>query len=136
MNELSIILESKELLPGQVLNGRVVWRDMPSHDSLEVHLLWYTEGIGTKDAEVIETINVEHAGAMGERKVSFRLPLSPYSFNGTHISLLWCVEAVGNGGDTVVREGFVLAPDGNVVVLKEVPGSRARNPLNFTGRKP
>jgi hypothetical protein len=97
-------------LPGDTLSGRVIWRlDAPA-DSVELRLFWHTAGKGTEDVEIVDSVHAEAADLIGERAFSFRLPLGPYSFSGTLISLAWALELVAFPSGDTERVDLVVAP--------------------------
>lgn len=123
MGSLTITLSDREFLPGDVVSGNLSWRLETSAEALSLHLLWHTEGIGTKDAEVVQTIEIHQAGTIGERDFSFKLPLSPFSMKGTHIAIIWSVEAVCEQDNLLCREDIVVGPGKHAVVLAAIPDS-------------
>ena len=115
--EISFHGSGEVFAPGATLGGECVWSGAArgQDESGEVHLLWYTDGRGTQDVELLESIPFRVSGASGSFSFHWILPESPYSFSGKLISLIWCVEAVIAG--TTERENFVLSPFTNEITL-------------------
>ncbi len=115
---LELHLEETALEPGSELAGRVAWRaEGGSVESVIVSLLWYTEGKGTEDVEIVEQVEVEHLPIQGSHEFTFRLPDFPWSFSGTLISLVWAVEANLEPDGTVERVTLVSAPEAREIEL-------------------
>jgi len=115
---LSVTLDAEACRPGQELTATVAWEG-ETFERLTAYLLWYTEGIGTQDSEVVEEQRISASGRSGT--VRFRLPPSPYSFSGKLITLQWAVEALAEPGEVADRAPFTLSPSGGEVQL--APGS-------------
>lgn len=119
MNEIEIFLDEdrRAFRPGDSLAGRVRWQLASMPKSLEVRLLWYTEGKGDQDVGLVESQPCPGAGRSGEHAFRFVLPAGPYSFSGQLISLLWAVEAVSEPGDHTTRVEVVVSPTGEELRL-------------------
>ena len=107
--------------PYGTLTGTVKWDFAPDAVSrnLTVALYWFTEGRGSETGETVDEISIANSSS-GRREFSFKLPPGPYSFSGRLITLKWAVEFSGEKPDFAVRKEFVMSPDGNLIVLKEV----------------
>ena len=103
--------------PRETVEGTVSWRFASPPVKVELRLLWYTEGKGERDVEVIETVPFDNPAAAERRAFSLRLPPGPYSFFGKLISLRWALEAVAEPGDRSTRTEIVVAPAGREVRL-------------------
>ncbi len=115
---LEIRLEETALEPGTELRGRVDWRaEGDAVESVVVSLLWYTEGKGTEDVDIVEQVDVEYPSVHGSREFSFRLPDFPWSFSGTLVSVVWAVEASLEPGGAVERVILVSAPEAREITL-------------------
>jgi hypothetical protein len=110
--ELRIELEDDRrwFLPGENLTGRTVWRLEEEPEAVGLRLFWYTSGKGTEDVEIVDRVRTETPGISGERGFSFRLPLGPYSFSGSLITLAWALELVALPDGTTERVELVVAP--------------------------
>ena len=106
-----------EYKPGEMLQGRVRWTLSDTPQKIELHLLWHTAGRGTEDIEIVDQLDVSSASSFGEMPFSFTLPLSPYSFSGSLISLLWAIELVVAKPDLVELKEFTLSPSGREIQL-------------------
>ena len=99
--------------PGEEVAGTARWElPEPPAEGVEVRLLWSTQGRGDRDFEVVARQAEEAAGARGERRFRFQLPLGPYSFSGQLVSLLWAVEVVAVAEDLAGHAELVLGPGG------------------------
>lgn len=109
--ELEIEGGRSRFRPLEELRGRVRWELGGRRvDSIEVQLLWHTEGKGTQDADVVETVTVEQPPARGERTFTIQLPAGPYSCSGKLLSIVWKLQAVIEPGDDVTQADLVIAP--------------------------
>lgn len=123
MSELTITLDDGPWVrPGSRLGGTCEWRLDGDARAIAVHLLWYTEGKGTQDIEVVATSRVERPEIRGRHDFSFELAANaPYSFAGTLISLTWAVEAVVDPDGATERVHLVVGPRPSEVRLEPVP---------------
>ena len=96
--------------PGESLNGQASWYLEKEPNAARIRLFWYTVGKGTEDSQVEEEVVFDHPRQQDNRFFSFRLPIAPYSFSGTLISLKWGVELDIKGHDEVCTREFVLSP--------------------------
>jgi hypothetical protein len=108
-NTIDIQLDTTPLPPGGTLSGHASWELEHTPKKVEIRLFWYTSGKGTEDVERIDTIELDGSRA-DQRAFSFVLPLQPYSFVGSLVSLQWGIEVIA--GKTHARSSFIMAPDG------------------------
>ena len=122
MSALEVRLARKEWLPGQRLQGEVIWH-LSSGDAstLALKLLWYTEGVGNVDTGIVAQVPVSAAGADGRQTFAFELPQAPLSFQGGLFSLCWCVEVADERTKECARESFTISPRGKPVDLASHP---------------
>jgi len=126
LGKLTIELSSGKdaFAPGERVEGRIEWGSDANPRALELSLLWYTSGKGTRDARVLDTHKIDNPGALGSDKFSFTLPGGPYSFSGKLISLIWALELTCRPGDETVRKEIVVSPTGKEILLTSVSGQR------------
>jgi hypothetical protein len=112
MNPMDITLrqEKTDFAPHERVEGAIRWRLQDSPRRIEVSLLWYTSGKGTRDVGVIETLTIEDPHSVGSKDFAFTLPEGPYTFSGKLISLTWAIEATCSPGDATVRRQIVVSP--------------------------
>lgn len=103
--------------PGETLSVSVLWALPEKPATLEARLFWYTRGKGTEDVGIVAVERIEAAPAAGERNLSLKLPVQPWSFSGKLVSLLWAVELVAEPGGQSARAEFTLSPDGAEILL-------------------
>ena len=122
MSALEVRLARKEWLPGQRLEGEVIWHFSSGDTStLALKLLWYTEGIGDVDTGIVAQAPVSAAGADGRQRFAFELPQAPLSFQGGLFSLRWCVEVADERTKEFARESLTISPGGKPVDLASHP---------------
>ncbi len=97
--------------PRETIRGCMRW-DLSGQraDTLRLELLWHTEGKGTRDADVVDTLTLEQPPARGERAFAFTLPAGPYSFSGKLLSVLWMLQVIVEPGDEVTQRTLVISP--------------------------
>lgn len=119
MNELTITLDHPDaaFTPGGRIAGKVEWRLAAAPDAMELRLVWYTEGKGTQDAEIVQTVRYDHPIAADSHTFELTAPVGPHSFSGTLISLLWALELVTDSEDHATRQPIVIAPAGKEIEL-------------------
>ncbi|HEY4565529.1 MAG TPA: hypothetical protein VIJ36_21315 [Thermoanaerobaculia bacterium] len=104
-------------LPGETVEGTVGWHfDAPAR-SVEVRLLWYTEGKGDQDVGVVASVPLADPATDEVRPFQIRLPAGPYSFSGRLISLVWAVEAVAEPGARAERLPVTVSPTRQELLL-------------------
>jgi hypothetical protein len=108
--------------PGEVLEGVAFWELDTAPRTLEVRLFWRTQGRGTVDVEVVQSLPFPGVGARDRRPFRMTLPPGPYSVSGTLVSVVWGVEIVTEpSGDSASAE-ITLSPTGEEVRLTRVDG--------------
>ncbi|MHC4479271.1 MAG: hypothetical protein ACYTEL_26935 [Planctomycetota bacterium] len=105
--------------PGDEIAGKAKWQMDDSPESLELSLFWRTEGKGTQDVGIAETIKIHNPGALGEKEFRLTVPKGPYSFSGKLISIIWALELSGPRGKDVVRKEIVISPTGKEIVCTQ-----------------
>ena len=96
--------------PGETLGGTLQWMSDAAPESLELRLLWYTEGRGDQDVGVAHRLRIETPSAVGSSPFEFELPSGPYSCSGRLVSIRWALEAVTRPGGDTARQELVVAP--------------------------
>jgi len=112
MTKLKLELADHEphYAPGETLHGLAGWESDEPLRSVELRLLWYTEGKGTRDVHVADRRVWDSPGAIDAPLFSFDLPPGPFSFSGTLITLQWAVELVAEPGSVTERLTFTMGP--------------------------
>jgi hypothetical protein len=96
-------------LPFDEIRGTVGWTLETLPKSLELRLFWFTSGLGTPEAAVVQVKSLS-ASTRGTESFSFPLPGSPYSVSGKLITLHWALELVAEPVGQVALQEFTLAP--------------------------
>lgn len=110
MNRLAVELDGPRYVfePGDEVAGKVSWELDAPPESIELRLFWYTEGKGTQDVEIVDTVAYAAPRAEDDEAFRLRLPAGPLSFSGKLISLVWALELVAlPSGDTARAELLV-----------------------------
>ena len=107
--------------PGDKISGGVGWTlDQPAK-SIEMRLFWYTRGKGTTDVQVVDRKRFDDPAKQDRKDFTLNLPVTPYSFSGTLISLVWALELIAEPGGRVERLELVVAPEGQEIHLYPLP---------------
>jgi hypothetical protein len=118
MARLNVQLGHTACKPAAEQTARVSWQGAERGDVLELNLLWYTQGKGAEDIEVVAQEMLQNINNSGEREFTFSLPTFPWSFSGKLISLSWALEAHLTKSELTERVDFVLSPTGAEILLK------------------
>lgn len=116
--EIDVRLEQDSYRPGDLLTGAFALEadDGDELETLELSVLWHTEGRGDEDLAVIHFEEWPAArGRTFDRTQPYaftaRLPRTPLSYEGVLVKVRWCVRVrarwVG-GGETLREEPFRL----------------------------
>ncbi|SHJ15323.1 hypothetical protein SAMN02745216_04440 [Desulfatibacillum alkenivorans DSM 16219] len=103
--------------PGETITGQVSWYLDKRPKAARVRLFWYTMGKGTEDSQVEDQLVFDKPMQQDNRSFKFKLPVAPYSFSGTLITLRWGVELDIKGVKEVCAKEFVLSPFEKEIVL-------------------
>lgn len=118
---LELILEQgrARFEPGERVSGVAAWsasRAAPL--GMELRLCWTTEGPGGRDFKIVETIAFREPRAAERRPFILVLPLAPFSFRGSLISLCWTLELVALPGEEKLGVAITLAPGRHMIDLR------------------
>ncbi len=107
-----------EFRPDESIRGRVEWSPEETPiQSLDVRLIWYTGGKGTRDVQVVAQQTISAAPANGQQPFQFKAPRGPFSFSGKLISLVWAIEVIAMPGRDAERVDLEIAPTGKEILL-------------------
>jgi hypothetical protein len=124
VSELKVETEGGRLdyRPGEEVRGTASWSLEEPPRAVELRLFWRTEGKGTQDIGLAETVPFEGAGQQDHRDFRLRLPEAPYSFSGKLVSLVWALELVAKPGALAGRTDVVITPTGREILLTPKEG--------------
>jgi hypothetical protein len=122
MPELQLQLTDHRIVfsPGETLTGTASWRLDAPPQKVQLCLAWSTRGKGTTDGEIVRTIPFTSPQVGDTRSFTLTLPLEPYTFSGTLISLLWTLELGIDPGDLCESLEITIAPGGKEVLLPRI----------------
>ena len=112
-----IDVEKALYAPGECIRGKVLWALGKDPKRLRLSLGWWTEGKGSRDAEVVAESVWDTDETAGERAFEFRVPEGPYSFSGHLISLQWALELTAEQGPEPEILDLIISPTGVPVEL-------------------
>lgn len=110
---------------GDPIRVTVSWELGESPQQLLVNLLWYTQGKGDEDIEIVTGETIDDPGPSGQRDLLLEAPNHPPSFSGKLISLTWAVEALTEPPTAVDRKPIIIAPDAEEIHLGAVTDAEA-----------
>lgn len=117
---LYIDLPKTAYAPGETVSGTLFWVLPEPPEEIRLTAGWWTEGRGTKDAQIEMTREWQTTSLAGEEKFSLTLPTHPYSFSGTLISLIWAIELSTRQGEHSVSERITLSPLDHPIQLAHI----------------
>jgi hypothetical protein len=104
--------------PGARVNGVATWSAPVAPRGIELRLIWTTHGPGGRDLKIADTIRFAGPRAAERRPFIFTLPLAPYSFRGSLISLAWTLELVALPGEEKTVVALTVAPEQQVIDIR------------------
>jgi hypothetical protein len=104
---------------GKEIRGTAAWSLDRQPGAIELSLYWRTEGKGTQDIGIAQTVRFDNPGMMGMQEFSIKAPVGPFSFSGKLISILWALELACEKGKESVRKDIVISPTGTEVVCSD-----------------
>jgi hypothetical protein len=107
---LKIDGEQARFHPGDKLCGTADWRLEKAVRAIEVRLIWFTQGKGTQDMQIVDRRRWETPALDAKEEFEFALPEAPHSFSGKLITLSWAVELVVEKANESRRVEFILSP--------------------------
>lgn len=131
---LFIDLPQTQLEPGQQISGKILWALDKAPKEITLTLGWITEGRGTQDSKVEAEKTWTTEQTSGEESFEFTLPPSPYSFEGTLISVNWALELHVKKGKAEYRLPITVSPHGSAISLSQLSDESKRKPLSFLKR--
>jgi hypothetical protein len=103
--------------PGDVIAGRARWQLDEAPEEVELRLFWYTEGKGTQDLEIVQTLTFANPLAEDRRSFQIRAPKGPFSCSGKLLSLIWALEIVVQPSEESGRTLITISPTGEEILL-------------------
>lgn len=113
----------RSFAPGEIIEGVVSWSFDKPPKAVDVRLVHYTTGKGTRDLRVADVVSFEDPAEADSRIFSFVAPRGPCSFDGRLVSLTWAIAAMadmkGLFADQCEHIDVVLTqtPDGRPIEL-------------------
>ncbi len=118
--QINIFLDSKDYIysPGDCLTGsyRILDVQTDQINSVEMAVLWHTEGKGDEDMAIIDyhSLSRQREDWINPRtpgKIETTLPLAPLSYEGTIIKIRWLVRVrltLVSGEEIIAERGFFV----------------------------
>jgi len=131
---LFIDLPHTQLEPGQRISGKILWALKKAPKEIILTLGWITEGRGTQDNKVEAELTWTTDQTSGKETFEFTLPPSPYSFEGTLISVNWALELSVKKGKAECRLPLTVSPHGTAISLNKIADESTPKPLSLLNR--
>ncbi|HEY4394200.1 MAG TPA: hypothetical protein VGP64_09070 [Polyangia bacterium] len=103
--------------PGARLGGAASWSASTPPRGMELRLSWTLTGKGGRDLRIAETIPLPQPGAAERRPFVLTLPIGPYSFRGSLLTLAWALDLVAQPGEETTRVNLIIAPRHQMIEL-------------------
>lgn len=116
MIAIELTNQSPAFLPGDAIEGTVRWSEEQG-TSLEIRLIWFTQGKGDRDFELIDVHTVPSLAPSGSERFQFQAPHRPQSFSGKLISLQWAIEAIVFPHESTARQDLTISSTGSEITL-------------------
>lgn len=126
-----IDIESTHFEPGQRVTGKILWAVEKAPKEVSLTLGWSTEGRGTTDHKVESELKWETEALSGEEPFEFTLPASPYSFDGSLISLSWELSLSLKKGKAESNLPITVSPNASPITLSQLENESKRKPFSF-----
>lgn len=120
MISIELTNESAAYRPGDRIEGMVRWSEEQG-TSLEVRLIWFTQGKGDRDFELKEVFKASSFGPAGSERFQFTAPHRPQSFSGKLISLQWAIETIVFPNESSARMDLTISNSGEEINLLTHP---------------
>jgi hypothetical protein len=104
--------------PGGRVTGVAAWSARIAPSGVELRLSWAARGPGGRDFKIAQTVCFEEPPPTDRRPFILTLPLAPYSFRGSLISLDWLLELVASPGDEKAQVELTVAPGLKAIDLR------------------
>lgn len=129
-------LAKPEYRPGEMIAGEVVWESLPPEtETVGVRLLWYTQGKGDRDIDLVAESDIAIGAtevSSGRQRFEFVAPHRPYSFSGKLIELSWAVEAVVlPNRDSVLEKISISATGANILLHQSFDDALSKRKNKF-----
>ena len=125
MIAINLNKHSDDYRPGEIIAGEVVWSDIQA-DRMDVRLIWYTEGKGDRDVEIVDSNDLLQPQTKGSHQFQFVAPHRPHSFSGKLVSLSWAIEAILFPSMDAEQRNLVISPTGKETLLTPVVQAKNR----------
>ena len=115
--EIKITNGQDAFYPGDDIAGIVRWNLSKNPKIITINLTWRTEGKGSQDVEVIDSLDFPVSKLSGEESFSFTLPIAPYSYSGRLISICWALETFVRSSKDEFSYNITMGPNAKEVTV-------------------
>lgn len=95
MSEIRLFLDEESVAAGDRISGKLSYPTQTVPKAAKVELLWHTEGRGTCDRKVIDTLSLDPKQLTLGLPIPFTLQTpyeGPITYNGALLRILWSVK--------------------------------------------
>jgi hypothetical protein len=104
---LKIKDDKNKFLPGNEIQGEVMFRLSCTPAKIVVILYWFTDGTVSNIMQELEFYPVDSFGVL---PFKFKLPITPYSYSGKLFSISWEIEAYSVSPEERCAWPFIMSP--------------------------
>lgn len=105
-------------VPESTFAATVRWSGGEENTTGVVRLVWWTEGKGDRDFEIVAEHELDAVGGEGEAALEFTYPALPYSYSGKVVSIRWGIEAAFRPGKHLELLPLTMGPAGDAIDVR------------------
>ena len=119
---MQLLDERSAYQPGERVRVHVSWSLSEQPRDIRANLFWFTQGKGTTDTVVVESLTAPVVNLVGEWSFEFSLPAAgPFSYSGRLLSVCWAIEVIAEKRCGFARQDLIVSPTGAPIVPRDVP---------------
>jgi hypothetical protein len=120
--------------PGASIHVDAAWELDAEPSAMELRVAWTTQGRGTQDSWVVDTVRIDAPLRCERKQISLTLPREPYSFVGMYVSLMWALELVVLPSEDATRLPIEIGPQGEGINVSRSTGKSTES-IYYRGKR-